>query len=65
MLSGLAPNFFFILIKFINSEPVLTFTLALGIVQEGGEQETNGGYYYRYFYCSGLNFFLFLALEYL
>ena len=53
----------------INNEPILTSTLAAGIVQdmfageagegEGGEEETTGGYFYR----SGWKFFRFLALE--
>ena len=60
-----------IIIIFINNEPILTSTLAAGIVQdmfareagegEGGEEEMTGGYFYR----SSWKFFLFLALEYL
>ena len=56
MLSGLTQNI-------INNEPILTSTLAAGIVQdmfagearegEGGEEETTGGYFYCYFYRSG------------
>ena len=56
-----------------NNEPILTSTLAAGIVLdtfveeagegEGVEEETTGGYLYRYFYCSGGKFFRFLALN--
>ena len=74
MLSDLTPK---IKIKlcFYNNEPILASTLAAGIVQdtfageagesEGGEEEMTGGYFYRYFYCSGWKFFHFLALEFL
>ena len=60
---------------FNNNEPILTSKLAAGIVQdifageagegEGGEEEMTGGYFYRYFYCSGWKFFRFLAMEFL
>ena len=32
---------------------------------EGVEEETTGGYFYRYFYCSGGKLVRFLALEFL
>ena len=73
MLSGLSQ--IFLKVEFYNNEPILTSTLAAGIVQdtfareagedEGGEEETTGGYFYRYFYCSGWKFFRFLGLEFL